>query len=233
MLLKIKRTLHDYFRTKRLESFVEVYPDLGNLSVLDVGGTPYMWEMLNKHFGLVPKKVVLLNANPVHLSKENDYVSGTSSTINYEIVCGDARDLKFTDEQFDLVFSNSVIEHVGNSSDKNKFARECKRVGKEFYIQTPNRWFPIEPHLVAFFIHWLPRNLYRKLHFLSIMHLYQIYLTIKNGSRGSTNTEKWVDQADLLSYQQVKQLFPDTAIYKERLLGLSKSFVISTRQIQI
>ena len=73
--------------------------------------------MLNKHFGLVPKKVVLLNANPVHLSKENDYVSGTSSTINYETVCGDARDLKFTDEQFDLVFSNSVIEHVGNSSD--------------------------------------------------------------------------------------------------------------------
>ncbi len=233
MLLKIKSSLHDYFRTKRLKSFAEAYPDLANLSVLDVGGTPYMWEMLNRYFGLAPKKLVLLNSNPVHLSDGNDYESSVSSSVNYTAVVGDARDLKFADSEFDLVFSNSVIEHVGSSLEKNKFARGCERVGKEFFIQTPNRWFPIEPHIVTFFIHWLPRNLYKKLHFISVMYLYRIYLIIKNGNPGHVHTDEWADGADLLSYQQLRQLFPDNGIYKERLLGLSKSFVVSTRKISI
>lgn len=166
MFLKLKSILHDYFRTKRLKAFARAYSDLSNLSVLDVGGTPYMWDILNKYFGLSPKKVVLLNKNPVHLSSGN----------NYETVIGDARQLPFADGQFDLVFSNSVIEHVGSIVDKREFAKESQRVGKEFYIQTPNRWFPVEPHIIAFFIHWLPRNMYKKLHFLSMIYLYRIYL---------------------------------------------------------
>ncbi|MEM8722087.1 MAG: class I SAM-dependent methyltransferase [Cyanobacteria bacterium P01_G01_bin.39] len=222
MLLKIKSFLHDYFRIKRLKKFAESYPDLANLSVLDVGGTPYMWDRLNKHFGLVPKQVTLLNSNPVHLSSDNN---------SYQTVVGDARKLPFVDGQFDLVFSNSVIEHVGNSMDKSEFARECQRVGKEIYIQTPNRWFPIEPHIVALFIHWLPRNLYTKVHFISIMHLYQTSLRFKNGNSGSINTYKSADGADLLSYRQLKQLFPKNMIYKERTIGLDKSFVVSTREL--
>lgn len=222
MFIKLKRTLYNYFRIKRLKAFAESYPDLANLSVLDVGGTPYMWNKLSKHCGLVPKHVTLLNSNQVHLSSDNN---------NYETLVGDARKLPFADDQFDLVFSNSVIEHVGNSMDKRKFAEECQRVGKEIYIQTPNRWFPIEPHIVAFFIHWLPRNLYKKLHFISIMHLYQTYLSLKNGDSEAINTSRWVDGADLLSYHQFKQLFPENTIYKERILGLNKSFVVSTRQL--
>lgn len=222
MLLKIKSFLHDYFRIKRLKKFAESYPDLANLSVLDVGGTPYMWDRLNKHFGLVPKQVTLLNSNPVHLSSDNN---------SYQTVVGDARKLPFVDGQFDLVFSNSVIEHVGNSMDKSEFAKECQRVGKEIYIQTPNRWFPIEPHIVALFIHWLPRSLYKKVHFISVMHLYQTYLRLKNGNSGAINTYKWADGADLLSYRQLKQLFPKNMIYKERTIGLDKSFVVSTREL--
>lgn len=181
-----------------------------------------MWDKLNKHFGLVPKQVTLLNSNPVHLSSDNN---------NYQTIVGDARKLPFTDGQFDLVFSNSVIEHVGNSTDKSEFAKECQRVGKEIYIQTPNRWFPVEPHIVALFIHWLPRNLYKKVHFISIMHLYQTYLRLKNGNSGTVNTYKSANGADMLSYQQFKQLFPKYTIYKERTLGLDKSFVVSTRPL--
>ncbi len=222
MFLKLKSILHNYFRIKRLKAFAKSYPDLSTLSVLDVGGTPYMWDTLNKHFGLVPKHVILLNSNRVHLSSGNN---------NYETVVGDARKLPFADGQFDLVFSNSVIEHVGNSLEKSEFAKECQRVGKELYVQTPNRWFPIEPHIIAFLIHWLPRNLYKKLHFLSIMYLYRTYLILKNGNPGCIHPDRWADNADLLSYYQLKQLFPDHTIYKERSLGLDKSFVVSSRKL--
>lgn len=221
MFIKIKSYLHKYFRVARLKTFADAYPDLSNLSVLDIGGTVDIWDMLKKYYDLAPKQLVLLNTNSVHLSRSSDH----------KTVVGDARELPFPDQSFDLVFSNSVIEHVGDAIDKAKFAQESKRVGKEIYIQTPNRWFPIEPHIIAFFIHWLPRKLYKKLHFLSVMYVYRWYLIFKDGSPGCVNTDKWVEGADLLSYQQFKQLFPDSKLHIERVLGLNKSFVVSSREL--
>jgi ubiquinone/menaquinone biosynthesis C-methylase UbiE len=216
VFLAFKRRMHEYFRTKRLKAFAEMYPNLQELSVLDVGGSEIIWNLLKKKFGLAPKRLVLLNNNEVHL--END--------CDYEVVTADARAIPFPDKSFDLVFSNSVIEHVGDELDKAKYASECQRVGKEIYIQTPNRWFPVEPHILAVFIHWLPRPLYKKLHFVSIMHLYQVYLKLVKGSPGSVNTAYWVETADLLSLEQVRQLFPSKKVTSERVLGYSKSFII-------
>jgi SAM-dependent methyltransferase len=138
----------------------------------------------------------------------------------------DARQIPFSDQSFDLVFSNSVIEHVGHESDQFHFVQECERVGKEIYIQTPNRWFPLEPHIYTIFIHWLPKFWYKRLLFLSALYIF--YIPTKNAA---IKTNEMVDGTNLLSLQQVKKLFPGKNIETERVFGLAKSFIITDRKI--
>lgn len=76
-------------------------------------------------------------------------------------VCADATaGLPFSDGQFDLVYCSSVIEHVA-PADRARFAAELRRVGRGWFVQTPARSFPIEPHALLPFVHWLPRPLRR------------------------------------------------------------------------
>jgi SAM-dependent methyltransferase len=71
-----------------------------------------------------------------------------------------ARGLPFADGEFDLVYCSSVIEHVP-PADRAAFAAELRRVGRGWLVQTPARSFPIEPHALLPFVHWLPRPLRR------------------------------------------------------------------------
>lgn len=198
------------YRYKRLEKFCQIFPDLPQLSVLDVGGSPVIWDLLKQEFDISPKQVILLNTEERELYGD------------YECCLGDARQLPYADNSFDLVFSNSVIEHVGNAEDQLRFAKECERVGKEIYIQTPNRWFPIEPHIFAFFIHWLPKPIYKKLSFLSILSISNIFNITEE-----IKASEWIDDIDLLSKKQLHQLFPNQHIYVERAFGLVKSYIVA------
>jgi hypothetical protein len=65
------------------------------------------------------------------------------------------------DGGFDLVYSNSVIEHLGGIENQRPFAAECRRVGQNYYVQTPNIWFFMKPHFITPFIHWLPCKIQR------------------------------------------------------------------------
>ena len=200
-----------YFRRKRVSDFSILYPDISTLEVLDVGGRPIIWEMLYDEFGLKPKRLIILNTElEIALSEK------------YETVVGDACDLNYEDNSFDLVFSNSVIEHVGSMDDIERFAKETSRVGKEVYIQTPNRWFFIEPHIVTLFIHWLPRKLFRILGFLSISRIFFLgerdaYYQVFDGIR-------------LLNKDEVLSLYPDKHLSFEMVMGMVKSFIISDRR---
>jgi SAM-dependent methyltransferase len=71
--------------------------------------------------------------------------------------------LPFDRAAFDIVFSNAVIEHVGSRTAQAAFVRELCRVGKAFFITTPNRWFPVEHHSGLPLLHFLPTDLYRSL----------------------------------------------------------------------
>lgn len=199
-----------HFRRKRVKCFIHSFPDLPNLTVLDVGGRPFIWELIKQEYGLSPKRVVLLN-----------YAIEVDNLAGYESVVGDGTCMIYPEKSFDLVFSNSVIEHVGDIEKMRKFASECERVGKDIYIQSPNRWFPIEPHLVTCFIHWLPRIVYRPLSFLSLR-----YFSLRNHKHLFYEI---FDGINLLSKNELAQLFPGRRITSESFLGFAKSFIVSSR----
>jgi hypothetical protein len=215
------------FRRRRLAALVEAYPDLANYRVLDVGGRPAIWNLLKEHYNIEPKQLTLLNvAGDVERFDDGDggVCTGGSdpNAVDYEAVVGNGCDIPFADGSFDLTFSNSVIEHVGDEANTLKFAQECKRVGQRVYIQTPNRWFPMEPHFVTLFIHWLPRSLYRKVAFLS---LYYALFSWRSATMKNTFYEEF-DSIRLLTRSQLKRLFPNKRIGREQVLGLTKSFIV-------
>lgn len=118
-----------YFRTKRMRTFVGRFGVTEETRILDVGGSSFNWTLID-----VKPRVVLLN-------------------LDQGDVIGDGTRLPFLDGSFDIVFSNSVIEHLRNRDAQMQFASEVRRVGKCFFVQTPHRYFPIEPHYLTPLIH--------------------------------------------------------------------------------
>jgi hypothetical protein len=117
--------------------------------------------------------------------------------------------LPFADGEFDIAFSNSVIEHV--PADRQRaFAAEVQRVAKRYFIQTPNRYFPIEPHYQVPFFQFLPERARRALN--------------RRFTLGWQGKGHW-EEITLLSAKDMKRLFPDAKIKRERLLGLTKSLM--------
>lgn len=142
------------------------------------------------------------------------------SEPGFDAVEGDARDLsRYSDGAFDVVFSNSVIEHLGPSfEDQRKMANEIRRVGKRYFVQTPNRYFPIEPHfLMPGFQFWPVR--------LRTWVASHFNVGWYNRFPDADSARREVESISLLSESQVRRLFPEARIYKERTLGLTKSFI--------
>jgi Methyltransferase domain len=163
--------------------------------VLDVGGLPFNWSLVPRSPRLVMLNVVLPNA------------PAPGPPVAW--VIGDGRRLPFEDGAFDLVYSNSVIEHVGDFESQRRFAEECRRVGRGYYVQTPNRRFPIEVHLMRPFVHWMPRRVQERM------------LRRRKG---------WfLREIRLLDRSEVGRLFEDAEIWQERVLGLCKSLIAVRR----
>ncbi len=137
-----------YFRTQRMNKFQKLFSITQETRILDIGGTVDIWSFVTAK----PQITILNLYPPVYPVKEEN--------VNW--VIGDARDLPFKDKEFDIAFSNSVIEHVGDISSQKDFAKEISRVGRHYYVQTPNKWFPVEPNFMAPLIHFLPKSLQKK-----------------------------------------------------------------------
>src|SRR3954470_7756130 len=81
----------------------------------------------------------------------------TAAFPRVRAVQADGRDLPFGDAEFDLGFSNAVVEHVaGGRAGQRRFVHELCRVARRVFVTTPNRWFPVEVHTLLPFVHWLP-----------------------------------------------------------------------------
>src|SRR5947208_5184897 len=132
-----------YFRSRRLRLFERTFNISERTRILDVGGSPEIWS-----FSRGRPQLTILNM-PSALSPHRDHAN---------LVGADGRMLPFSDGAFDIVFSNSVIEHVGTREDQRLFANEVARVGRNYWIQTPNRRFPFEHHVMLPPIHFLPKS---------------------------------------------------------------------------
>ncbi|MBN1123705.1 MAG: class I SAM-dependent methyltransferase [Sedimentisphaerales bacterium] len=95
-----------------------------------------------------------LNIDENHIEK----IRGTYPEIS--VFVADACQLPFPDKSFDIIYSNAVIEHVGDFERQKKMASEIMRVGKNWFVTTPNRWYPFEFHLRLPFVTWLPGSGY-------------------------------------------------------------------------
>lgn len=137
----------------------------------------------------------------------------------FRFIEADACDLtRFKDKLFDIAHSNSVIEHVGDWGRMVAFAEELRRVSKCYFCQTPNYWFPIEPHCMTPFFHWLPKPIR-----LWLVSHFQLGHWRKAAS--IDDSVRIVESARLLNKKMLQALFADGYIVTERLLFLPKSFV--------
>jgi SAM-dependent methyltransferase len=122
-----------------------------------------------------------------------------------ELVRGDALAMPFADSEFDVAYCNSLIEHVA-PADRPRLAAEISRVARRWFVQTPNRWFPIEPHVLLPFFQFLPRALQRRLWRLGV-------------------SGEPYQEISLLDSRELGQLFPDALILRERVGPLTKSLM--------
>jgi hypothetical protein len=202
------QSLSRRLRSKRFAFFEKlIAPLVKPLRVLDVGGTEDFWQALG--FGDRDDMwVTLLNVTAV-----------ATSSPQFVSIAGDARDLsQFKRREFEVVFSNSVIEHVGDLHEQKRMADEVQRVGKRYFVQTPNRYFPIEPHFLFPWFQFLPEA-------VQIYLLGRFRLGTYDIVTDREHARELVREIRLLSLAEFESLFPVASIYRERLLGMTKSFV--------
>ena len=140
--------------------------------------------------------------------------SGWLGAPNVTVVQADGTKLPFADGEFDVAFSNSVIEHIPPTLQP-AFASEIRRVARRYFVQTPNRNFPIEPHYQLPFFQFLPRSTQCALN---------RRFTLGWQGKGA------VEEINLLTADDLRRLFPDAEIHRERVAGLAKSVMAVRRR---
>jgi len=187
--------------------FQQTFAITSRTRILDVGGSPFIWQ-----FSTVTPDLTFINF-PSALQPRSDRLRQ---------VAGDGRMLPFRDAAFDIVFSNSVIEHVGDRADQRRFAEEVARVGRHYWVQTPNRRSPIELHLMLPFIHHLPKSWQR-----SIVNRFTIWelLVRPTKEQRAFYIDHFLNELNLLAARDLQSLFPDSKIVSERVFGMPKSLI--------
>lgn len=203
------------FRRSRMERCLAIIRTIiaeqGQCRVLDLGGTVEHWQTFAGH--LPDGAEVSMVNQPSH--------EGYSPSVHgpYRCLVGDACAMpELADLSYDLVYSNSVIEHVGRWDRVVAMAAEARRLAPRHFIQTPNFWFPIEPHFRYPYFQLLPEPIKASM-----------MLRKRRGFLGKAAdigvATRQAQYATLLEYRQMTFLFPDSQIVRERWMGLTKSLI--------
>ena len=201
------RSLAARLRQRRFEllsSLVLTLP--APVHILDVGGTELFWQMAPFTVGK-EVRITILNLDPQ-----------PSKVIGLYPLAGDARLIPVRDGAFDVVFSNSVIEHVGGPKEQRRMVEEIRRVGTRYFVQTPNRRFPIEPHFVFPLYQFLPSA-------VQVWLLRRFNLGWIRRTPDPSKARRMIESIRMLDHNDMARLFPEASIYEERLIGMTKSFV--------
>lgn len=195
------------FRRRRMRLLLSLFDIAPDWRVLDVGGTMALWQ-----FCPVRPRLVLVNLPR----------AWEPAPPEVEFVQGDGVRLPFADRSFDLVFSNSVIEHLGPRPAMESFAKEIRRTGRRYFVQTPDAAFPIEPHLYTPFLHYLPAAWQQR-----IAPRFSVWSLLSRASAGRREfyLRHYFDDIRLLGAADMRRLFPEARLLRERCAGLSKSLI--------
>lgn len=190
-------------RQRREDRLTEIFPLITDMHVLDLGGTPAFWESA----ATKPAHVTLVNLHDFQSTDLVTAVQGDACAPPPQVV----------NNHFDLVVSNSLIEHVGGHFQRARLADVIKKASASHWVQTPYRYFPIEPHWVFPGLQFLP-------------FAARVSLTTKwrLGHRYSHDRDKAlcsVNEVDLIGIVQMTSYFPESTIWRERFAHLTKSIV--------
>jgi len=206
-------SISNKFRRKRFEQLLAIIEDLPKpVKILDAGGTVDFWKQMG-----------YANCDHLEVSVLNIEKENTDET-KIKFIIGDARDLSlFCDNEFDIVFSNSVLEHVGTPDDQRKMASEIMRTGKNYFVQTPNYYFPAEPHFLFPFFQFLPFR-------LKVMVAKFFRLGWLPKTSDSEEIRKRINSIRLLTSKDLVKMFPGCKLLREKFFFLTKSFTVANYQ---
>ncbi len=199
-------------RSRRWALLARVFPDLPSYHVLDLGGTPDSWLRAPVR----PKAVTLVNLHGGELVADT---TGLPLPDWLTPVTGDACDppAAVGSGDYDLVFSNSLLEHVGGPVRRRMLADTIRGAAPRYWVQTPYRYFPVEPHYIFPGFQFLPLAARARItRFWPLIH---------------TRAGTWEDsirtalEVELVSLTEMRFLFPDAVMHRERLGGLTKSII--------
>lgn len=190
----------EWFRVRRMRLFCKVIKPRPGDRVLDLGGQPGIWAHVS-----TPLRITLLNlpgvADPL-----------PSSHHTFSRIEGDACDLKgVPPSSFDIVYSNSVIEHVGGDARQQAFADQVQALQTRYWIQTPSKWFPVEAHTGMPFWWFYPLWLRKRI--------------LAGWRKRLPAWAEMVEGTTVIERSELQRLFPKAQIQTERFLGFSKSYV--------
>lgn len=190
------------FRKRRLALLLELFRPEPEHLVLDLG----TWGSFVESGWPYPDRLVALDR------ERREALAGSAGV---KFVVGDGRALPFGDGCFDLLICNSVIEHVGGAEDQARLASEIRRVARRYFVQVPYKYFPVDPHYFTIpYFQLLPERLQRL-----ICRCFPVgYL-----ERGQYMPIRYPTAREL------RRLFPEAEIRRERLLFLTKSLYVIKR----
>ena len=199
-------------RARKLALFNQIINPEEDMKLLDVGAQ--VNPNSHKEHQLIDTYPWKHNFAVVNISE--DHVSAIKKRYpEVEAVVCDACRLPWPDKSFDVVFSNAVIEHLGSFERQKAMAAEIMRVGKRWFVTTPNRWFPFEFHLRLPFVTWLPGKSYLRIgNIISYNHIRGKYMfgVKRNDLR-------------LLSAGELEQCFPGSKIIKQRVTFMAETLI--------
>lgn len=219
---KLFVALQHRFRTARFKTIHQMIERLltvrERLTILDVGGRAEYWNMLAPHLRERVHVTLLNYGDELELFSQH-----VTDGLCFTNISGNACNMpQFDDASFDLVHSNSVVEHVGSYANMLDFASEIRRVGNTYYVQTPNYWFPIDPHTAFPLLHWLPDPLQ-----MFAVTRFNIGVSKRVDYHGAAMR---LDGTKMISRAFFRALFPEATHSSERLAWFFVKSLIAIRE---